>query len=324
MVGKGIHEYSIYTLLGAINDLIRDFESGDNLLKVLQRISQPREYAAALNDADNETPQDSLAEKNDDTKDENNDEESVSNESDFKTMQKELKDWLKDTKREKCCIASHVLAKVATRLYYTFNNISKETTLGDAMHLYIIALFNSVLIEEVMELTAGVNSDFEDIKITNRSVRTSPKLFIKNLKAITPALKSQKLPLTRIILTCPIFIFFINFESKGNGSEELLETYKDIKQNDFNEAFYKSKGCYSKLKEITQKEEIIVKEMFSSKNFNNIIDIIKNQFSYDTFMTSVTEDFKSDIFKIFDTASKNYQTSLNSIRKKITDKNIKW
>ena len=317
MVGKGVHEYSLFTLLGAINDLIRDFESGDNLLKVLQRISQPREYAALS---------DYTYTENYELNDENDDEESVVDDKDFETMRKELNDWLEDAKREKRCIASHVLAKVATRLYYTFNNIdiSQEKTLGDAMHLYIIALFNSVIIEEVMELTAGVNSDFENIKITNRSVRSSPKVFINNLKAIAPALQSQKLPLTRIILTCPIFIFFINFESNGNGSEELLETYKDIKQNDFNEAFYKSKGCYSKLKEITQKGELIGKAKFAVKNFDNVIDIIKSKFPYDTFMTSVTEDFKSDIFKIFNIESRNYQKSLKSIRKKISDKNIKW
>lgn len=317
MVGKGVHEYSLFTLLGAINDLIRDFESGDNLLKVLQRISQPREYAALS---------DYTYTENSEVNDENDDEESVVDDKDFETMRKELNDWLEDAKREKRCIASHVLAKVATRLYYTFNNIdiSQEKTLGDAMHLYIIALFNSVIIEEVMELTAGVNSDFENIKITNRSVRSSPKVFINNLKAIAPALQSQKLPLTRIILTCPIFMFFIDFESNGNGSEELLKTYEDIKQNDFNGTFYRSKGCYSKLKDITQKGEIVGKESFTVKNFDNIIDIIKSQFSYDTFMNSEAEDFRNKLSEHFNISNPTYKRSLDKIRKKILDEHIIW
>ena len=259
MVGKGIHEYSIYTLLGAINDLIRDFESGDNLLKVLQRISQPREYAALSDYTYTENSE------------VNDDEESVSNESDFKTMQKELNDWLEDAKREKCCIASHVLAKVATRLYYTFNNIdiSKEKSFGDVVHLYIIALFNSVIIEEAMELTADVNSDFTDIKITNKSVRSSPKVFINNLKAIADALEKQKLPLTRIILTCPIFMFFIDFGSGRKEAKELLDTYKKLQESTerlrwqlkgFDEEFFKSKGCYQKLKNVSIIPERKIKE----------------------------------------------------------------
>ena len=249
-------EYSMFVLLGSINDLIRDFESGDNLLGVLQRISQPRDYAAFSNDR----PENSTA------KEEPDFEEKVIDESDFKDMETELRSWLDAAKREPRYIASHILAKVATRAYYAFNNIYSAKTnetkfLGDMMHLHVIALFNAVIIEEAMELTADVNSKFKEIRITNRSVRTSPKIFKTNLTAVKEALKEQELPLTRFILTCPILMFFVNFEDEAGKT--LLETYKII-QGGFND-FYKGKGCYQQLNKIAIKEEPS-KQKASAKN----------------------------------------------------------
>ena len=263
-------EYSMFVLLGSINDLIRDFESGDNLIGVLQRISQPRDYAAFSND------------RSEDEAD-SEEEENVVDESDFKNMETELRSWLDAAKREPRYIASHILAKVATRAYYAFNNIYSAKTnetkfLGDMMHLYTIALFNAVIIEETMELTADVNSKFKDIKIMNKNVRTSSDVFAHNLKSIERALKKQELPLTRFILTCPILMFFIDFDSEAG--KILLDTYKTIQDADdsnrvrwqsdgFNENFYKEKGCYQQLNKIAIKEEPSKKKS-SGKNKENI------------------------------------------------------
>ena len=318
-------EYSMFVLLGSINDLIRDFESGDNLLGVLQRISQPRDYAAFSNDRSETLTEEDEADSEE--------EEKVVDESDFDVMRTELLAWLDDARLESHYIASHVLAKVATRLYYTFSNIgtSKTKSLGDVMHLYIIALFNAVIIEEAMELTADVNSKFKEIKITNRSVRTSPEIFKTNLTAVKEALKEQELPLTRFILTCPILMFFINFEDEAGKT--LLETYKIIQGDNnghrarwqsggFNENFYHEKGCYQKLKKIAKNGELIGEKEFSVKNFENIIDDIKELLSYEDFMKKTPEDLKETIVKNF--TPRNYQLSLGAVRKEISNRQITW
>lgn len=322
---NNILEYSMFVLLGSINDLIRGFESGDNFLGVLQRTSQPRDYAAFSNDRP-----ETLTEK-----DEADSEEKVIDESDFEDMETELRAWLDDAKREPHYIAGHVLAKVATRIYYTFNNIDFANTksLGDMMHLYTIALFNAVIIEEAMELTADANTRFAEIEITNRNVRASSKFFENNLIAVKEALKEQELPLTRFILTCPILMFFINFDT--SVGKTLLDTYKTIQGDDdsnrvrwqpgeFNENFYKEKGCYQKLKKIAKNGELIGKKSFSYSNFKNIIDDIKELFSYEDFMKKTPEDLKETIFKNFVVAPRNYKRSLEAIRKEISNRQITW
>lgn len=308
-------EYSIFVLLGSINDLIRDFESGDNLLGVLLRISQPRDYAAFSNDRSETLTEEDEADSEE--------EEKVVDESDFDVMRTELLAWLDDARLESHYIASHVLAKVATRVYYTFSNIDtgKIKSLGDVMHLYIIALFNAVIIEEAMELTADVNSKFKDIKIMNRNVRTSSDVFAHNLKSIERALKKQELPLTRFILTCPILMFFINFEDKAGKT--LLETYK-ITQGCVNENFYKKKGCYQQLNKIAKNGELIGEKSFSYSNFENIIDDIKELFFYEDFMKKTPEDLKETILKNFVVAPRNYKRSLEAIRKEISNRQITW
>ena len=80
-------------------------------------------------------------------------------------------------------------------------------------------MFNSVIIEELAEYNP-LNKMFEENKVKiNRE--NSATVFYENLKAIS-SIFVEDIPLCEIFITCPFFLFFIDF---SNPKNQVIENF---------------------------------------------------------------------------------------------------
>ena len=211
--------YSVYGILSAIGDLLRAKELGNDVMTTFNELSLLRSYQVsdkASSSKDNE---------NEDLP-EPAEEELEENTARFKT---ELEEWVGRVNNIQ--EAPFVIGKMATRFCYSQRNIYQSlkeekdgnnrpvVKLGRITSLSLLELLNAILVEEAL-----VNYDFvnknEDAQAIDglnlNNVRTSGTVFENNLKFIYENGASDAIPLTKVLITCPLIYPYIDPTSVAN------------------------------------------------------------------------------------------------------------
>lgn len=246
---KDYYEYSIYTLLATLFDMIRAMESGEEFENTLKKNAQPREYLMVLGISDSVENEENGAEDYEFN--------SMENDSVVK-FSKVLNQWVELIKSIKKYVQPYVIAKICTRIYYAYSNVKPKApralkTVAEIMQECILLMFNSVIIEEFSENNPSKILPNSKTVISRKNEK---KVFYENMKVVN-AVSVEDIPLCKIFLTCPLFLFFIDFSDKKN--DVLADFYKKI-TSDFDTEFYK-KNAYKVLKD----SEIKVKDVSSKK-----------------------------------------------------------
>lgn len=245
---KDYYEYSIYTLIASVFDIVRANEAGEDFEDILRKNCQPREFLMVSGNSDDFTDTESkeVAEKSE----ENSDNINFSNVSGFYD---ELLRWMEFIKRLGKYIQPYVLAKICTRMYYAYSNVelkksNTNRSVYEIMQEYIFLMFNSVIIEELAEHNPSDRPSGEGKVKINRE--NTIKSFYENLKAVTGHISVEDIPLCEIFLTCPFFLFFVDFSDEKNNEivnfcnkvagQENLSRYSAGK---FDSEFYKNNAC---------------------------------------------------------------------------------
>lgn len=241
-------EYSIYNLISSIFDIVRATEAGEAFEEILRKNCQPREYLMVSDDSSSsETNSRESTEKNNEIID-------LANIENISSFEDEISQWMNFIKRLGKYIQPYVLAKITTRMYYAFSNApDKKNLVHEKMQEYILLMFNSVIIEELAEYNP-LNKMFEENKVKiNRE--NSVTVFYENLKAIS-SISVEDIPLCEIFITCPFFLFFIDFSNPKNSEIknfcEKVATHTNLSRysiGKFNLDFYKD-NSYAVLKSI--------------------------------------------------------------------------
>lgn len=245
--GEDHYEYSIYTLIATVYDVIRAIESGDELNSILLKNAQPREYLMVQ---ENDIIYDTDSKIN-----ENVEENAIEDKNflsgialqehnsikDIGLFETELKNWMDFSKRIGKYSQPYILAKICTRMYYAYSNISLKKgktnrSVYEVMQDYILLMFNSVLIEESTEYLSELSIN------RNNEVDT----FYLNLEEVINKNKINKLPLSKIILTCPFFLYFVDFDGE-NKNRTIIDFYQKAFDDENKGLDYKSKpSCLPK------------------------------------------------------------------------------
>lgn len=207
-------EYSIYNLISSIFDIIRATDAGEAFEEILRKNCQPREYLMVSDDSNSsETISRESTEKNSEII-------GLADIENISSFEDEINQWMSFIKRLGKYIQPYVLAKITTRMYYAFSNVpDKKNPVHEKMQEYILLMFNSVIIEELAEYNS-TNKVFEKNKIKiNRENSTT--VFYENLKAIN-SIFIEDIPLCEIFITCPFFLFFIDF---SNPKNQVIENF---------------------------------------------------------------------------------------------------
>lgn len=206
---KDYYEYSIHTLIASIYDIVLAVESGEDFENILRKNTQPREYlmVASSNNEDisEDKSEDEVLEKQ--------------NSADVEELYSKLKQWLEFSKKLGKYIPPYVLAKVCTRMYYAYSNVNlkdgrSSRLFYEIMEEFILLLFNSVIIEEIAEYNPTYIPPFENVAKISRE--NSLNAFQANLNELVSKINVEDVPLCEIILTCPFFLFFVDFENEKN------------------------------------------------------------------------------------------------------------
>ncbi len=246
-------EYSIYNLISSIFDIVRATEAGEAFEEILRKSCQPREYLMVSDDSSSsETNSRESTEKNNEIID-------LANIENISSFEDEISQWMNFIKRLGKYIQPYVLAKITTRMYYAFSNApDKKNLVHKEMQEYILLMFNSVIIEELAEYNP-LNKMFKENKVKiNRE--NSATVFYENLKAIS-SIFVEDIPLCEIFITCPFFLFFIDFSNPKNSEIknfcEKVATHTNLSRystGKFNLDFYKD-NSYA-----------VLERLFESKN----------------------------------------------------------
>ena len=201
-----VHEYSIYTLIATVFDILREFSTGVQVPIFIKKKAQPRDYMMTFE----KNPEAVKVEK-DDKLDEDLDSDSNSSfySNDFYN---ELSNWTEYIKRIRAFIPIHVLAKACTRMFYSLSHtkIRSNSSPEDIMQNWIIMFFNSVLIEELLENNSW-NQGREVTVITENPVNA----FKQNIETCIKEQICENLTLTKVIISCPLFLEFIDWKNYG-------------------------------------------------------------------------------------------------------------
>lgn len=294
-----INEYSIWTLIAVIGDIIREvnaakFDSRNSteyteiIRKSLERQAQIRQFPMVNikgSSVSNSGTDDDIDLQGNDMQ-ENTEiielEKKIKDEADFYL---EMMEWLEMVKTVKYAVAPYVIAKIATRLFYSFENIRKNYQgfyLGNIMHLFVCQLCHAVIIEEVQEL----NVVKEDIQINNIELTTS--LFNNNLSKISALLNEGSLPLSKIILTCPIFLMFMNFDDIVRLDNVFITKLEVMKKHNLYETL-------NKIKLIDNNPIFSISKQYQK----NTIKILRQLLEYSEFMEGNIDDIRDKIERYF-------------------------
>ena len=237
--------YSFYTLLGTIVELLKrynvikmknkDIETRSDKEKydkhimdiyvLLKELSQVKDnvmpvFERVVNTSDQEPILNTIKE-----------EKEVKEDKEEKELAKVLYAWM-----EECpsCVPSHLIGKIATRAFYAMRSIDdkkvKNPNLGDAMHRRIVAVMNSILVEDAKE-------NLENSKLSNNNPIESNLIFSLNLEKLTEP-EMKKMYFSRWMLSCPLFLLYLNPKEQVKGDENAnkiwdkllsyLEIYKTV------------------------------------------------------------------------------------------------
>lgn len=201
-----VHEYSIYTLIATVFDILREFSTGVQVPIFIKKKAQPRDYMMTF-----EKMPEAVKVEKDDKLDEDLDSDLNSSfySNDFYN---ELSNWTEYIKRIRAFISIHVLAKACTRMFYSLSHtkIRSNSSPEDIMQNWIIMFFNSVLIEELLENNSW-NQGREVTVLTDNSVNA----FKQNIETCIKEQICENLTLTKVIISCPLFLEFIDWKNYG-------------------------------------------------------------------------------------------------------------
>lgn len=215
---KDYYEYSIFTLIATVYDIVLAYNSGEDFENILRKNAQPREYLMVSCSSENENNQD------------DNTEEKfleIQNSVDVEKFRSELRNWLEFSRSLGKYIPPYVLAKVCTRMYYAYSNVKlkygrSNRDVCELMQEYMLLMFNSVIIEELSEITSEKIMYGEPSFKINRE--NSIEAFNENIKVLIEKVGVKEIPLCEIIITCPFLLFFIDFSSdKDKNIEEFCK-----------------------------------------------------------------------------------------------------
>lgn len=212
-----VHEYSIFTLIGVVFDLLREYSKGVDISTLIIKLSQPRDYMMTFE----KNPELVDTEKiNENEKDVFLDvKESFS----YRDFYDELTDWNEYIKRIRDFIPIHVLAKACTRMFYSISHVKVNSRINieDTMQELILLFFNSLIIEEVLENNSWNQGHVVSIMMDNTS-----KTLEQNISICIKGQICEKLILSKIVISCPIFLEFIDLNQVKYVKDFLEELAK--------------------------------------------------------------------------------------------------
>ena len=255
---KDYHEYSVFTLIATVYDIVLSYNSGEDFENILRKNAQPREYLMVTDFSDNES-----------SIEDNSKEEflETQNTSDTERFRAEFQKWIEFSKSLGKFIPPYVLAKICTRMYYAYSNMKLKTgnntrDVCELMQEYILLMFNSVIIEELSEISSVKIRYGKPLVTINRE--NSLEAFNENMDEFIKNGEIEDTPLCEIIITCPFFLFFIDF---GNNKNENIEKFcKKVANHEgvhsrfsdgkLDTEFYKN-NSFSFLKELERKATMV-------------------------------------------------------------------
>lgn len=309
--------FSIYRLLGSIGELIRKADLND-LENGFLELSQLRTYPMVsfekgLMNLTNEDDYNEIKRKKD------------------TDGNSELINWFSDwisafsSVDKKNSYSPHLLGKISTRIYYSFNSIKNEKdcnlNLGVATHRRIIALMNAILIEDVRENCP--NSQGLNI---NNAV-TKDDVFITNLD-FANNIEGSDFSFSKWILSCPLFLLYLDKEMLKE--DVLVKFIFAAEENKM--AQFENNTIYDKLTNVFTKETVVFTnqnstgKMSFSTDYKNIDQIVRhlkvNGLSYNTFEEMKLSDFNKNYSKLF--SNKVNNNRLSTFKARIKEKGLEW
>lgn len=295
----GLVTYSIYTLLGAIAELLQicqmrqnteetneaKEEHKQNLKKALAEMSQIRTFPMP-----GMMPYEGALLKN---SGDIGGEKSTANNVDSKAVSdfaEKIQTWADQYPGKS--ISPHLLGKISTRAFYAMDSIDKDVSpknLGEYMHQHLIAFMNAVLVEDVRE-NVGAN-----LNLSNDNPRRNNKIFIENLKKVNGCNAPVDLYLSRWMLSCPLLLSYLQDDVELRDAL----TGFGIKDADLYTA---PKSLFRGLSSVMIKQdENLSKSLFGckSKQEQTIETLGKNGVTYDDFMESAPEDLEKRLKAFF-------------------------
>lgn len=212
-----VHEYSIFTLIGVVFDLLREYSKGVDISTLIIKLSQPRDYMMTFE----KNPEPVDTEKiNENEKDVFLD---VKKSFFYGNFYDELTDWNEYIKRIRDFIPIHVLAKACTRMFYSISHVKVNSRINieDTMQELILLFFNSLIIEEVLENNSWNQGHVVSIMMDNTS-----KTLEQNISICIKQQICEKLILSKIVISCPIFLEFIDLNQAKYVKDFLEELAK--------------------------------------------------------------------------------------------------
>jgi len=193
--------YSVYTILATIGELIRK-DHNDDLQRGLLELYQVRTYPMPDFAKGIQSRPDNDIEPNEEEETDNN------KINDLDKLCTVIETWVH--KFPKSSVSPHFLGKISTRIYYSLDAIHEGRQrffLGQAMHVRIVTMLNSILIEEVKEKI----KNFPRLNINN--ARYSDRILVGNLARAVEAEAEEILVFSKWMLSCPLFTAYLNPES---------------------------------------------------------------------------------------------------------------
>lgn len=308
--------YSIYTLLASIGELIRmQMDSTESMVNGLAQLSQIRSYSFPSFDrtgrmrrsVDIETHSYPYRDMDQGEMDD--------------LLAVKITKWIDARLSEGnitfLSIPPYLLGKISTRFFSSMINIERgdvSLNLGEAMHRRVIIFMNAVLFECTREY-------LPNIKLNNNNPSERDKIFLDNLKSVNDSLQSEELDelpihFMRWILSCPLLIAYLNLDYMLLNN---LKTFlnKDVSYFDF--------SIYEDLVKIDLKDSYRnVKISFSAaqENWPNTLSVIRKFYP-------MPRDFINDEEKAIRIILKDYfisisKTTIQKIKNQFSNRLNEW
>lgn len=326
--GEGYPVYSVYVLLATIGELIRKVQEGD-VSKGILELSQIRSYPMPIFNGVSSMEASDIVMPNVERSEKDN------------FLENKITGWVKRYPKG-MCISPHLLGKISTRFFYSLGNIEgKEGSidLGQRMHIRMVILMNSILVEDAKE---NLN-DAGGLNINNPNY--SSKIFIDNLKAVSEAINKLNtddnntidLPFSKWMLSCPLFLAYLNMEDVDQNSKliDVLKPFIASEKNPMDDMLKYS--VFDQLSKVKYKNpngnkstiskstpEKLKSFYYGGETIQRTIDHLKNNkylISYNDFMTGDVNELIVRLKKIFARNVEEY--GIEKVKKYITDNDIR-
>lgn len=236
--------YSFYTLLGTIIELLKrinlnnvsdDANVVSEISVLLSELAQVKDDVMPVFDKTTGIIDDDILY--------NNIEENVDE------QKNELADiihmWMKHRPK---CVPPHLIGKAATRSFYAMRDLDDKRlnddshNLGEAMHRRIIIVLNSILVEEAKE-------NLEVFKLSNNNPAEADDIFIDNLNKISKLCDNdkKKLSFSNWVLSCPLFLLYINPIIEDKEKKIHKSNKKANKQNSTSKNMFDNFDSFTKI-----------------------------------------------------------------------------